>query len=166
MPGRVPHRKDIKYLESVEGNLKFVFEDQSRLAPARIAVETSNKKGYEVLYDWDDKKAMEIVAEHLGLKVGQEDREVIAAVIRVGKDGHHLKQVKKPETPQWHAAESDGVWPLHGVTMDELALFLESRSPHQAVVNNTGLAGYYWLDVPDTIVRGPLKLGETEIIWP
>ena len=72
----------------------------------------------------------------------------------------------KPDKPQWDCCETgDGVWPLHGVNMEELALFLQSRL-RSPVVDKTGLAGYYWFEIADKTVRvgpemkNPEKKGE------
>jgi hypothetical protein len=170
---QLPHRKDIPYPRRVEGDLKFVFETMNGWDHPRIVVETKNIKGYEVVFDPADTKALEIVAKQLGMTVGEEDREILALRISVAKGGHHLKQVEKPDNPQWNSCVTDNtpqaverhwVWPLHGVTMDELALFLESRF-RRPVVNMTGLTGYYWLELSDESVRlWPQKMDETKAL--
>ena len=165
----LPHRKDIDYPRRVEGDLRTIFTEMYGIDHPRIVVETKSKKGYEVIFDPDDKKAMEIVANQLGMAVGKEDREILAMQITIAQDGHHLQEVKKPAEPQWDAcvtdkaptaAERHWVWPLHGVSMDELALFLESRY-RRPVVNKTGLDGYYWLELSDEAAKlWPQELDE------
>ena len=106
----------------------------------KIVIETKNTKGYEVIFNPDDPKALEIVAQQLGMMASEEEREISALQITVAP-GSHPKEVKKPAKPQWDSCEtSDGLWPLHGVSVDELALFLESRL-RRPVVDKTGLAG-------------------------
>lgn len=147
-----PHRKDSDRLISIEGDLESVFQEMYGCNHPKIVVETQNKRGYGVAYNPDDPKAMEIVAKQLGMIVGEEDREIIALRITVAKGGHHLKQVAKPDTPQWDSSVKDDIWPLHGVTLDELAMFLENRY-RRPVVNMTGVVGYYWLDVSAKAAR-------------
>ena len=107
------------------------------------------------------------------MTVGEEFREVPALRITVAKNGHHLREVAKPDTPQWDCPVSDDVYPLHGVTLDELALFLE-RQYRLPVANMTGMNGCYWLDIPAKAVRrsplnvdGPKPIDQTglEIQW-
>jgi len=156
------HRKDIDYVRRVEGDLQWVFTGMYGIDRPKIVVETSNRKGYEVIFDPDDEKAMEIVANQLGMTIGKDDREILALQITVDEGGHKLKQVEKPDTPQWNPAVTDNVRPLHGVTMDELVLFLESRF-RRPVVNKTGLDGYYWLELSDKTLRlWPQKLDEVK----
>lgn len=167
--GDLPVRKDIPFPRSVEGDLNTVFQEIYR--HPKIVVETKNKKGYQVVFNPDDKEALRIVAEQLGMTAREGEREILALRITVAAGGHHLKRVAKPEKPQWeccvidstpHAAESHWVWPLHGVSMDELALFLESRL-RRPVVNLSGLKGYYWLDLSDETVRlWPQRMDETK----
>ena len=160
---QLPQRKDIKYPRKVEGDLRFIFETMHGWDHPRIVVETSNKKGFEVVYNPDDAKALEIVAGQLGMTVGEGDREILALAITVGKDGHHLKPVDKPATPQWDSCVTqDDIWPLHGITLDELARFLEARF-RRPVVNKTGLNGYYWLELSGKTVRvWPQREDETK----
>lgn len=159
-PAQLPHRKDIKWPRMVEGDLETVFSVMYGIDHPKIVVETSNKKGYEVIFNPDDEKAMEIVAGQLGMAIGKEEREILALQITVDEGGHKLKQVEKPEKPQWHPAVKDDVWSLHGVTLSELALFLESRI-RRPVVDKTGLDGYYWVELLDETVRlWPQKLDE------
>jgi uncharacterized protein (TIGR03435 family) len=116
---------------------------------------------------------LEIVAKQLGMTVSEEMREIPVARLTVAKDGHHLKKVETPEQPQGHsgvsdrtsaAAEGHPVWPLHNVTMDELSQFLESRFG-TTVVNMTGLAGHYSLELSDEIVKvGPQTAGVTQAL--
>jgi hypothetical protein len=155
---QLPHRKDIEYPRRIEGNLQTIFSEMYGVSHPKIVVETKNAKGYEVVYDPKDSKALEIVAKQLGMTVGYDDQEILALQITVAKTGHHLKQVAKPATPQWDCCvTSDDIWPLHGVSMDELALFLEHRV-RTPVVDKTGLAGYYWFDLAGRTVRvGPEK---------
>ena len=121
---QLPHRKDIQYPRRIEGDLHTIFREMYGVDHPKIVVETKNRKGYEVVFNPDDKQAMEIVAKQLGMTVGEDDREVLALQITVAKGGHHLKPVPKPDKPQWDCCETgDGVWPLHGVNMEELALF-------------------------------------------
>jgi len=161
-PADLPHRKDIKYPRRIEGNLKTLFEGIYGWDHPKIVVETKNQKGYEVVFNPDDKQAMEIVAKQLGMTVGEDDREILALKITVAEGGHHLKPVPKPDKPQWDCCETgDGVWPLHGVNMGELALFLQSRL-RSPVVDKTGLAGYYSFEIADKTVRVGPKKDKTE----
>jgi hypothetical protein len=157
-PADLPHRKDIKSPTQVEGNVEFVFENIYH--HRKIVVETTNKKGYEVVFGYDDKDALEIVAKQLGMTVGKEDREILTIVLDVRPGGHRLKQVKKRETPQWQWTYTDRGRAYHGVTMDELAQFLEDLF-NQPVVDKTGLAGYYWLELSGDAERVPQQ-GETK----
>lgn len=130
-------------------------------------------KGYEVVFDPADTRALEVVAKQLDMTVGEEDREILALRLTVAKGGHHLKQVKKPDKPQWNSCVTDKtpqgverhwVWPLPGVSMDELALFLESRS-RRPVVNMTNLTGYYSLELSDESVKlWPQETNETKAL--
>ena len=155
---QLPHRKDIKYPRRIEGDLHTIFSEMHGIDHPRIVVETKNQKGYEIVFNPDDEQAMEIVAKQLGMTVSEDDREILALQITVVKGEHHLKPVAKPDKPQWDCCEtSDGVWPLHGVCMEELALFLQSRL-RSPVVDKTGLAGYYSFEIADKTVRvGPEK---------
>ena len=166
----VPDRKYIDDPTRIEGDLPWIFREMYR--HPKIVVETQNTKGYEVIYTPDeDSKVLEIVAKHLGMTVSEGKREIPVLQITVAKGGHHLKQVAKPDKPQWDScvmdktpegAERHWVWPLHGVTLDEVALFLESQY-RRPVVNMTGLTGYYWLELSDeTGRRWPQKMGEIE----
>ena len=152
---RLPHRKDIRYPRNIEGNLNTIFSEM--YGHPKIVVETKNHKGYEVVYDTDDKQAMQIVAKQLGMTVTEEEREILALRITVAKDGHHLKKVKKPDKPL-------DIQSLHGVTMDELALFLEARFS-RPMINKTGLEGYYWLELSDETTKlFPQKIGEKKVL--
>ena len=149
---RLPHRKDIEYPRRLEGDLHTIFREMHGVDP-RMVVETKNRKGYEVVFNPEDKQAMEIVAKQLGMTVGEDNREILALQITVSKGGHHLKPVPKPDKPQWDCCEPGmACGPFHGVNMEELALFLQSRL-RSPVVDKTGLAGYYWLDIADKTVR-------------
>ena len=75
-PADLPHRKDIKYPRRIEGDLHTIFSEMNGIDHPRIVVETKNRKGYEIVFDPDDKQAMEIVAKQLGMTVGEDDREV------------------------------------------------------------------------------------------
>ncbi|MGD9127628.1 MAG: DUF3738 domain-containing protein [Planctomycetia bacterium] len=161
---QLPHRKDIQFPRKIEGDLHTIFSEMHGRCHPKIVVETKNQKGYEVIYDTDDKQALQIVAKQLGMTVAQEEREIMALRITVAKGGHHLKKVEKPDEPQWDSCVCQGVWPLHGVTMDELALFLESRFC-RPVVNKTGLKGYYRLELSDETVRlWPQEEGEKKAL--
>jgi hypothetical protein len=170
---QLPHRKDISYPRRVEGDLQTIFGEMHGIDHPKIVVDTKNKNGYEVVFDPADTKALQIVAKQLGMTVGEEDREILALRLTVVKDGHHLKHVEKPDKPQWNTcvtdktpqgAERHWVWPLPGVSMDELALFLESRFC-RPVVNMTGLTGYYSLELSDESVKlWPQKIGEIKAL--
>ena len=157
---QLPHRPDIKHPRRVEGNLKCIFEEIHGIDRPKIVVETSNRKGYEVIYDPDDQTALKVVAEKLGLEVGEEMREIRALVLSIDPQGHQLKKCPKPAKPQWDIAIEGDKWPLHGVTMDELTQFLESRY-RRPVVNQTGLSGYYTFELSnDSVKQWPQRRGK------
>lgn len=170
---RLPHRKDIPFPRRVEGNLPSIIREMCGGDHPKLIVETRNTKGYEVVYNPDDTKVLEIVAKQLGMIVSEVEREMPVARLTVAKDGHHLVKIETPEQPQGHsgvserasaAAEGHPVWPLHDVTMDELSKFLESRFG-TIVVNMTGLTGRYWLELSDESVKvGPQTAGVTQAL--
>ena len=150
-PAGLPHREDVKNPTRVEGNLQAVFENIYH--HAKIIVETTNNKGYEVVFGYDDNKALEIVAKQLGMTVGREERQIFAMVLTVGHGGHRLQEVKSRGTPEWQWTYTDrGTRAYHGVTMDELAQFLEDLDG-RPVANNTGSAGYYSLELSNDAER-------------
>ena len=65
----------------------------------KIVVETSNEKGYKVVFDSDDARALEIVANQFGMTVGEDDREILALQMTVANEGHRLKRVRN-RTPR------------------------------------------------------------------
>ena len=170
---QLPNRKDIPFPRRIEGNLPTILREMYRKDHPKLIVETKNTKGYEVVYNPDDTKVLEIVAKQLGMTVSEEKREMPVARLTVAKDGHHLMKIETPEQPQGHsgvsdrayaAAEGHPVWPLHDVTMDELAKFLESRFG-TIVVNMTGLTGRYSLELSDESVKvGPQTAGVTQAL--
>ncbi|MBM4088715.1 MAG: TIGR03435 family protein [Planctomycetes bacterium] len=157
----LPHRKDVKNPTRVEGDLQAVFEHIYH--GRKIVVETRNKKGYEVIYAYHDERALEIVAAQLGMTVKREQRSISAFVLTVGQSGSHLQQVPKRNKPDWEWKYTDrGTRAYYAVTMDELADFLE-RLSGPPVVNKTGLAGYYDLELSDKAERAP-RQGETRML--
>lgn len=172
---QLPHRKDIPHPRRIEGILPTILREMYGKDDPRLIVETRNTKGYEVVYDPADTRALEIVATQLGMIVIEETREFPVARLTVAKDGHHLKKAEALEQPQGHRGDMDRtsvatdrhrVWPqpLQDVTMDELSRFLESRFG-TTVVNMTGLTGRYSLELSDESVKvGPQTAGVTHAL--
>jgi uncharacterized protein (TIGR03435 family) len=67
-----------------------------------------------------------------------------AITIRLSREGHNLKPAAKGKRvkPEEVCCDVKGRWPLDGVTIDELARFLETRY-RRPVVHLTGVDGQW-----------------------
>jgi len=141
----------------VNGNLQFIFETIYGWDNPRVFVESNNGNSYKVIFDPDDSSAMEIVASHLGLRVIEKDKKIWVLTIRVGEEGHRLKArtIKHDLTRKLHEqgrvkyyCDTNGDWPLDGISMKNFAIFLEKRY-RRPVVDLTGLEGFWSFKLSD-----------------
>ncbi len=152
--GHVNNRPDLKHMREVHGNLEFICTEIHGLSNPRIVIESKNKAHYQVVYKWGDYDALKVIAKPLGLLVTQEEREIQALTVRVSLGSHHLRPATKSKQFKLEdvCSDSEGRWPLDGVTADELARFLETRYRHP-VVNLTGLEGKWSILLSDKAGR-------------
>jgi Protein of unknown function (DUF3738) len=152
-------RPDLPHLREVRGDLKFIFSVLH--SNPRIVVEAKDLRSYQVVYHpWDSEKVT-VVAKLLGLVVVQEERAIDAITIREAPLGHRL-------TPAAEGKQADVArvvmrgdeWPLDGVTLDELARFLEGQY-NRPVVNLTSVEGRWSMRLSAEAVKkwpGPGKM--------
>ncbi|MCE9555367.1 MAG: TIGR03435 family protein, partial [Planctomycetes bacterium] len=103
-----------------------------------------NQACYQVIYSWGDREALKVIAKPLDLDIAEEDRNISSLTIRIARTGHRLKPSvnSAPIKVEGVAVGADHLWPLDGVSMDELARFLEIRY-RRPVVNMTSLQGHW-----------------------
>jgi hypothetical protein len=139
--GHVDKRPDLEDLVEVHGDLEFICQEINGVTNPRILVESNNKSHYEVTFKQEGKEALKVVARALGLTVTQEEREILALVVRISPTGHQLRLAANGKRVN---AEDifirDNGWAMDGITMDEFARFLEQRY-RRPVVNSTKLSG-------------------------
>jgi hypothetical protein len=160
--GHVESRPDLKDLREVHGNLDFICAEIQGLKNPRIVIESKNKAFYQVVYRWGDREALKVIAKRLGLVVAQEDREIAAITIRASVEGHKLKPAAnaKQVNVEDIACDVEGRWLLDGVTVNDLARFLEIRS-RRPVVNLTSLDGRWSILLSEKAVKRWPGAGET-----
>jgi hypothetical protein len=138
----VEDRPDLGELREVHGDLGFICKEIHGLHNPRIVIESKDRQHYQVLYPLEDKGALQVIAKALNLEITEEEREIQAITIRESSGGHRLKpaadgqQVKVENV----CCDGRGGWPLYGITMDQLARFLE-REYWKPVLNMTSLQG-------------------------
>jgi len=140
--GQVENRTDLKDLREVHGDLEFICSEIHGVGSPRIVIESKNKRNYQVMYKWEDRQALDVIAKPLGLVVAKEEREIQAITIRVLPGGPRLKPAAKDKLLKVKDVycDTDGRWPLDGANADDLARFLENRY-RRPVANLTSLEG-------------------------
>jgi len=150
-----------RFIRHLNGDLVYIFTRIYGVDRPRISVESSNQANYRVSYDPDDEDAMQIIAAKLGLKLATLDRTIHALTLSRSAKELNITKAEKPAKPQWDVAKTNAGWPLSGVTMDELCLFLESRF-YRPVVNKTNLEGHYSLILSSSAAKGFPPEGATK----
>lgn len=142
-PALIEGRPELKEMREVHGDLDFICRELNGPSNPRIVVESKDKSHYEVVSKWEDRDALGVVAKALDLSVAEEERTIPAMTIRVSAGGHRMRPAapdEKCESVDKVYCDDEGRWPLNGVTIDEFALFLESRY-RRPVVNLTEIKG-------------------------
>jgi hypothetical protein len=149
----VEARPELEDMHEVHGDLTFICSEINGIENPRIVVESKNAGRYQVVYKWGDREALKVIARPLGLVVTEENRELQAITIRVAPGGHRLQPGAKGvvvNLAEVHVRDTG--WPLEGVTMDQLARFLEQRY-RRPVVNLTAVEGRWSIVVSDRAAR-------------
>jgi len=155
------NRPDLKQMHALNDDLYRICRMINGQNNPRIVIETKNKGYYQVVCKWGDREALKVIARPLGLVVVEEEREVPVITIRESAGGHKLKQSAKVTKTKMEdvCCDVEGRWPLEGVTIDDLAQFLE---PHYSrpVVNKTTLQGQWSILLSNGTEKMPLREGE------
>jgi Protein of unknown function (DUF3738) len=155
------NRPDLKQMHDLNDDLDRICRIIHGQNNPRIVIETKNKGYYQVVYKWGDREALKVIARPLGLVVIEEDREVPVITIRESAGGHKLKQSAKITKTKMEeiCCDVEGRWPLEGVTVNDLARFLESHYS-RPVVNKTTLQGQWSILLSSEAEKIRLREGE------
>jgi hypothetical protein len=140
---KIKHRPELGELTEVHGTLEEICSEIHGWRNPRIVVESRNKDtSYQVVHQFGDREALKSIATFLHLEVVTDEREVEAVGIRTLPTGHRLKPAVKGRQTNIETVllNADGTYTLDGVTLDELARFVETQC-RRPVVNLTGIKG-------------------------
>jgi hypothetical protein len=160
--GHVDGRPDLGDLITVRGDLTFICQEINGVTNPRIVIESRNNSFYEVTFKNGDKETLKTVAKALGLTITQEEREILALVIRISPKGHRLKPAANGKhVKAEEICVRDNGWPMDGITMDEFARFFEGRY-YRPVVNLTKLNGEWSILLSKDVVKSWPTENETK----